>query len=254
MCATPRPKHTKVLGALSGDDATHNAFARAAVGYPTAVAAFPIAVAKKAGTVNGAPAPVVGNTLKAPVAREVKVSKECSPAMAVANMLMAPVAREAKASKECSPAMANFVAPADAEVVGKPMPVLQAPGPFCPTAVVVEIVGTEMDDRGRSCEEHGNCGEVMGKDVVVHLWKVQIQVEGREETAIAAYWVTDDVDRCHVGFLQRHMVKQAACFDGALAQVTRVLNADLTCCNTVEHRAFHKNKGCCRAATITWYK
>ncbi len=52
MCATPHPKCTKVLGALAGDDAAHNAFARAAVGYPTAVAAFPTAVAKKAGTVN----------------------------------------------------------------------------------------------------------------------------------------------------------------------------------------------------------
>jgi hypothetical protein len=68
MCATPRPKHTKFLGALAGDDAVHNAFARAAVGYPMAVADFPTAVVKKAGTVDGAPAPVA-NTSKAPAAR-----------------------------------------------------------------------------------------------------------------------------------------------------------------------------------------
>jgi hypothetical protein len=222
MCATPRPKRTKVLGALARDDAMHSAFARAAIGYPTAVTAFPTAVAKKAGTVDGAPAPVA-NTSKAPAAREAKASKDCSPAMVVANTLMAPVAREAKASKECFPAMADFVAPVDAEVVAKPTPVPQAPGPFHLTRVVVEIVGTEMDNRGRSCEEHKNCGEVMGKDMVVRLRKVQIQVEGREETMKAAYWVTDGVDRCHVGFLQRHMVKQAARFDGVLAQVTRVL-------------------------------
>jgi hypothetical protein len=147
MCATPRPKRTKVLGALAGDDAAHNAFARAAVGYPTAVAAFPTVVAKKAGTVDGAPTPVA-NTSKVPAAREAKASKECSPATAVANTLMAPVARETKASKECSLAMADSVAPADAEVVAEPAPVPQAPGPFHPTGVVVEIIGTEMDDQG----------------------------------------------------------------------------------------------------------
>ncbi len=150
--------------------------------------------------------------------------------------------------------MADFVALADAEVVAEPVPVPQTPGPFHPTSVVVEIIGTEMDDRGR-CEEHRNCGEVMGEDMVVCLRKVQIQVEGREETAIAAYWwVTDSVDRCRVGFLQCHMVKQAARFNGALAQVTHVFNVDPTYCDTAERRAFHKNKGCCRAAIIAWYK
>ncbi len=37
-----------------------------------------------------------------------------------------------------------------------------------------------------------------------------------------------------------------------LAQVTRVFNADLTCCDIAEHHAFHKNKGCCIAAIIAW--
>ncbi len=74
----------------------------------------------------------------------------------------------------------------------------------------MEIVGTKVGDQGSSCEEHpNNCGKVLAKDVVVHLWKVQIQVEGREETAITAYWVTNGVDPCHVGFLPRHMAKQA---------------------------------------------
>jgi hypothetical protein len=150
--------------------------------------------------------------------------------------------------------MADFAAPTEAEVVAEPAPVPQAPGLFHPTGVVVEIVGTEMDDRGRSFEEHMNCGEVMGEDLVVRLRKVQIQVEEWEETAIAAYWVTDGADCCCVGVLQCHMVKHAARFDGALAQVTHVFNADPTCCDTVERGAFHKNKGCCRAAIIAWYK
>jgi hypothetical protein len=115
---------------------------------------------------------------------------------------------------------------------------MKAPGPFHPIGFVVEIVGSEMDNRGRSCEDHRNCGEVLAKNVVVCLWKVQIQVEEQEETAIAAYWVPDSIDCCHVGFLQCHMVKQAARFNGALAQVTHVFNTEPTCCNTAEHRRF----------------
>jgi hypothetical protein len=222
MCANPRPKHTKVLDALAGDDAVHIAFAGAAVGYPTVFAALPTAVAKKVGTVDGAPAPVA-NTSKALAARKAKASKECSPATAVGNRLMAPVAREAKVLKECSLATADVAMPT--EVVAAPAPVVKAPGPFHLIGVVVKIVGMEVSDRGRSCEKHSKWGEVMAKDVVMRLLKVQIQVEGWEETAIAAYWVTDGVDCCCVGFLQFHMVRQAACYDGALAQVTCVLTA-----------------------------
>jgi hypothetical protein len=133
MCATPCPKRKNILGAPPGDDAAHTAFSQAAVGYPAAVAALPKAVAKMAGTVNGAPTPVA-NTSKAPVARETKALKECSPATAVANTSKAPVAREEKVSKECSPATADVAAPA--EVVAAPAPVAKAPGPFHPTRVV----------------------------------------------------------------------------------------------------------------------
>ena len=67
------------------------------------------------------------------------------------------------------------------------------------------------------------CGSVVDEDVVVRLRKVQLLVDGKEETAIAAYWVTDGEDRCCVGFLQSHMVAYASRYDCALAQVTRVL-------------------------------
>jgi hypothetical protein len=78
---------------------------------------------------------------------------------------------------------------------------------FHPLGVVMEIVGTETGDRGRTCKEHtANCGKVLEEDVVVHLWKVQVVVDGREETAIAAVWVTEGINRCRVGFLKHHMV------------------------------------------------
>jgi len=118
-----------------------------------------------------------------------------------------------------------------------------------PSPIVLHIVGTEADDRGRSCEEHHHCGEVLEEDMVVRLRQVQIQARGGEETAVAAVWVTDGMDRCRVGFLQRHMVPYAARFDGALAQVTRVLSADDG--DTAERRLFHKNRGCCYATIIS---
>jgi hypothetical protein len=212
--SSTRGAFTALCGTLAEDEAAHTAFAQAAVGYAAAVAALPTAVVKKAGTVNGAPAPVE-KTSKAPAAMEANASKECSLATAVANMSKAPVAREAKASKECSPMMAD-VAPTT-EVIATPAPVAKAPGLFHPTGVVVEIIGTEVGDQGHSCEEHSKCGEVMAKDVVVHLWKMQIQVEGREETAIAACWVTDGVDCCHVGFLPCHMMRHATRHNRSLA-------------------------------------
>ncbi len=119
---------------------------------------------------------------------------------------------------------------------------------FHPSGIVVEIIGTEANDQGRSCEEHPiNCGEVLEPDVVVRLRKVQLMVEvkGREETAIAAIWVTDGMDCCRVGFLPRHMVKHAARYDGSLVQVTRVLSGDPTRCDSAERRMHHHNRRCC---------
>ncbi len=82
---------------------------------------------------------------------------------------------------------------------------------FHPPGIVMEIVGTEAGDQGRTCKEHTvYCGEELEEDVVVRLWKVQVVVDGREEMAIAADWVTDGIDRCRVCFLKHHMTLHAA--------------------------------------------
>ena len=60
-----------------------------------------------------------------------------------------------------------------------------------PPGIIVQIVGTEVGTNGQSCEEHAVCGSVLEEDMIVRLLKVQVLVEGREETAIACYWVTD---------------------------------------------------------------
>jgi hypothetical protein len=120
-----------------------------------------------------------------------------------------------------------------------------------PPSIIVEIVGTEMDDKGRSCKEHNHCGEELVEDMVVRLRMVQVMVEWREETAIAAIWVTDGIDCCHVGFLPRHMVFYATRFDRALAQVTKVLSLDLGHCDMAQRRFYHCNNGCCNATIIS---
>ena len=86
---------------------------------------------------------------------------------------------------------------------------------------------------------------------MVRLRKIQLMVEGKEETAIVAIWVTDGIDRCRVGFLPRHMVRHAARYDGALAQVTRVFSSDSETCDSTERHMFFKNKGYCRAVIIS---
>jgi hypothetical protein len=120
---------------------------------------------------------------------------------------------------------------------------------FHPPGIIVEIVGTEAGNRGRTCKEHTvDCGVVLEEDVVVCLWKVQVVVDGREEMAIAAVWVTDGINRCRVGFLKRHMVRHAARFDGALVQVTRVLSGS---CDSAERCMNHHNRGCCLGTIIS---
>ena len=76
-----------------------------------------------------------------------------------------------------------------------------------PTGETVEILGLNPATNGRSCPDHDNCGSVVKPDVVVRLRKVQVIIQGKEESAIAAYWVTDGIDSCHVGFLPKHCVR-----------------------------------------------
>ena len=75
-----------------------------------------------------------------------------------------------------------------------------------PTSETVEILGLNQATNGRSCPDHDNCSSVVKPDVVAHLRKVQVIIQGKEESTIAAYWVTDGIDSCRVGFLPKHCV------------------------------------------------
>ena len=72
-------------------------------------------------------------------------------------------------------------------------------------------------------------------------------MKGKEETALAVYWVTDGVDHCHVGFLPRHMDNYKEAYDGQLAQVVEFLsesNIREICTRN------HHGKGLCQAALV----
>ena len=70
---------------------------------------------------------------------------------------------------------------------------------------------------------------------------------GAEETAVAAYWVTDGIDRCRVGFLARHMIRRAHVYDGKLVQVVAML-ADSE--NPRQRQYSRHNLGACKAVMI----
>jgi hypothetical protein len=86
---------------------------------------------------------------------------------------------------------------------------------------------------------------VVEEDTLLRLRRVQIEVDGHEETAIACIWVTDGIDSCRVGFLKRHMLKHAWRFDGA------VFSADPLHCNLAEQRMHYHSHGCALATIVS---
>jgi len=94
-----------------------------------------------------------------------------------------------------------------------------------PKGEVVFILGLHVPrNNGRTCEAHYCCGgQALKLDSIVRLRIVQVLICGREETVIAAHWVTDGVDRCRVGFLGREFIKEAEKYNGKLVQVVQFL-------------------------------
>jgi hypothetical protein len=72
-------------------------------------------------------------------------------------------------------------------------------------------------------------------------------VNGKEETALAVFWVTDGVDRCKVGFLSRHLVKHKDHYDGKTAQIVEFL--ETSACPSARAKS-HRNKGVARAVLL----
>ncbi len=124
-----------------------------------------------------------------------------------------------------------------------------------PSSIIFDVVGTAGTDRGRSCEENVCCGNILESDVLVKLQRKQILVPDaitggkmKEETAITVNWVSNGIDRCHVGFLPRAFVMQGGIWDGVLCQVVEVFQKDDP--SKLCRAKWHPNRGFARIAVI----
>ena len=123
-----------------------------------------------------------------------------------------------------------------------------------PSGVTVDIFGIARGDCGRSCEEHKVCGAVLQEDSVVRIRHKQIiGYNGKEESALAAYWISDGIDRCRVGFLPRHLLKSWQAYNGRIAQVVDIYEGSES---PTKKRTNVRNYGYCEAVLIdthcTW--
>ena len=79
------------------------------------------------------------------------------------------------------------------------------------------------------------------EDVVLHLRRVQVLINQQEQSAIAAFWVSDGIDHCCIGYLPKVYVKNWKQYDGALVQVVEVYSGDSD--SPMKHQKFHRNHG-----------
>jgi len=71
----------------------------------------------------------------------------------------------------------------------------------------------------------------------------------KEEMALTVNWVSDGIDRCHIGFLPRLYLVQASLWDGLLFQVVMVVTKNNP--SQTRHAKFYANKGYARVALIS---
>ena len=118
-----------------------------------------------------------------------------------------------------------------------------------PWGHTIEIFGIESQTPGCSCEEHAICGSVLQDHVVVRLRKVQVLIEEKDETAIAAFWVSEGVDRCRVGYLPKFHVKHWKLLEGSLPQIIEVYHQESD--SPTKRQKCRRNSGCAVAALIS---
>ena len=117
-----------------------------------------------------------------------------------------------------------------------------------PQGTTVEVVGLRSGSSGRNCEEHAVCGMVVEQDVVLRIRRVFVDTgDGRSVLALAAYWISDGIDRCRVGYLPKHLVKNSQEYDGRLIQVTELYQNHSS--DTLRKKN-DRNRGVCLCAMI----
>ena len=116
-----------------------------------------------------------------------------------------------------------------------------------PAGFVVTIVGITSPDHGRSCVDHVICGSEVCKGMLLRLRRVRIF--NNKEKAIAAYRFSDSLDRCRVGFLPRHCIKDAAWYNGVTVCVHEICSEDVG--DIIKREKHYKMKGCAVAKIIS---
>ena len=116
-----------------------------------------------------------------------------------------------------------------------------------PSGILFDIVGLKCSDHGRSWEEHTLCSSMLQVNSVVRIRAEQIDVDGKEETAMACFFVADGIDCCKVGFLPRHLIKHKNDYDGKLAQIVEFLE---TSDSPSDRARSHRNKGIAQAVIL----
>ena len=116
---------------------------------------------------------------------------------------------------------------------------------------MVDIVGTETGENGRSCHAHEVCGMqlVPGSKVRIRKETVISPTTGDEEDCLVAYVVGNGVMTCKVGYLPRHLaIRRADDYDGMYARVIEVYSPRSL--NITKRQKRHRNLGCCVAKVL----
>jgi hypothetical protein len=118
------------------------------------------------------------------------------------------------------------------------------------TGDLVHIVGTNIDDRGRSCDAHSPrpCGSALQVDDWVTFHLVELDNEGLNEDAIEVRRIVQGQETCRVGFLQRSYVAHFQRYSGKFAQVREIWSADDE--SATQRQMFYHNHGCCVAGMM----
>jgi len=118
------------------------------------------------------------------------------------------------------------------------------------TGQLVHIVGTNIGDRGRSCDEHNPfpCGSSLRVNDWVTFRLVQLNDEGLNEDAIEVRRIIQGQETCRVGFLQRTYIPHFQAYHGKVAQIREIWTANDD--SATQRSMFHRNHGCCVAGIM----
>jgi hypothetical protein len=119
----------------------------------------------------------------------------------------------------------------------------------CLVNTMVNIVGTNANDRGCNCLFHNCCGMQLQVGSKVHFRPERlIYHEGQEEDVLTVYVVGDGIMTCKVGFLPQHLAVRADAYDGLYARIISVYSN--RCTNVPKREKFWRNRGCCVARVL----